>query len=81
MEVKRRTRPHWTGLAVRATVEGALAGLLAAGCEITDGSLADGHFEVKDGDQVVYRGLEKNRRGPWIVMLYNSGRVTWSNEG
>jgi len=50
--------------------------LYEQGCDVKSDADA-GTVEVKDGDDVVFRGLEKGRGQPWIVMHYNSDRITW----
>jgi len=36
-----------------------------------------GTVEVKDGDVVVYKALQKGKGQPWIVRCVNSERVWW----
>ena len=38
-----------------------------------------GTVVVTDGDAKVLSAIQKGRQQPWIVMFFNSDRITWSN--
>lgn len=47
-----------------------------AGCKV-DTKMFAGTTEVKDGDVVVLKGIQKGKGGPWIVRYADSENVKW----
>lgn len=73
-----RSRPAGACVATTATVETNLDALLFQGCQIKSGGIDDGCLIVLDGDARVYQALQKCEGGMWIVMVFNTERVTWN---
>lgn len=53
--------------------------LARAGCQLKINMLS-GTMEVFDGETKVLMALEKGHDGPWIVSLYESDNIKWSDK-
>lgn len=58
------------------TVNDFVVRLKAAGCDVKYDKEA-GTVEAKDGDTVVYKGIQKSRVGDWIVSTTDSENIKW----
>jgi hypothetical protein len=67
---------RYSCLATGETVRAALRMLRANDCKV-DLDKDAGTVTVYDGEAIVYQGIEKNPRGPWIVTCTNSDRIKW----
>lgn len=66
------------GMLMTTAVKDYLKKLGDAGMEVKHDKDA-GTAEVKDGDVVVFKALQKGRNGPWIVRYNNSENVKWGD--
>jgi len=55
-----------------------LDNLKTAGMDVKHDAKA-GTAEVKDGEVVVFKAIQKGKGGPWIVKYANSDNVKWGS--
>ena len=67
---------RYSCLATRETVRAALRMLRANDCKV-DLDKEAGTVIVRDGESIVYQGIQKGRGGPWIVTCTDSVRIKW----
>ncbi len=60
------------------TVKSFMKQLKDAGCEVMEDYKDACIVEAKDGDTVVYKGIQKGRGQPWIVRTNSTERIKWN---
>lgn len=65
-------------LADTETVKKFIRQLKDDGCEVMEDYENALVVEAKDGDVSVYRGIQKGRNQPWLVMCRDSDNIKWS---